>query len=93
VTDPAHNTTQYAYDTEDNLLSITDANNHTTQFAYNARGWVTQTTFPSTWIESYNYDLGGNLQSKTDRKNQTIQYVYDALYRLSFEDLSYLFRG
>ena len=48
VTDPASNTTQYAYDTEDNLLSITDANSHTTQFAYNARGWVTQTTFPST---------------------------------------------
>jgi YD repeat-containing protein len=48
VTDPANNTTQYAYDTEDNLLSITDANSHTTQFAYNARGWVTQTTFPST---------------------------------------------
>src|SRR6266853_5300210 len=75
--------TQYAYDTEDNLLSITDANNHTTYFAYNARGWVTGTTFPSTLSESYTYDLVGNLKSKTDRKNQTIQYVYDALYRLT----------
>ncbi len=83
VTDPANNNTQYAYDTEDNLLSITDANGHTTQFAYNARGWVTQTMFPSTLTESYTYDLVGNLLSKTDRKNQTIQYVYDALYRLS----------
>ena len=62
---------------------ITHANNHTTQFAYNARGWVTQTTFPSTLQESYTYDLVGNLLSKTDRKNQTIQYVYDALYRLA----------
>jgi YD repeat-containing protein len=26
VTGPAHHTTQYAYDTEDNLISITDAN-------------------------------------------------------------------
>jgi YD repeat-containing protein len=83
VKDPANNTTQYAYDTEGNLLSVTDANNHTTQFAYNARGWVTQTTFPSTLAESYSYDLVGNLLSKTDRKNQTIQYVYDALYRLT----------
>ncbi|MFY9908363.1 MAG: hypothetical protein WAK56_00900, partial [Candidatus Sulfotelmatobacter sp.] len=57
-------------------------NNHTTQFAYNARGWVTQTTFPSSLTESYNYDLVGNLLSKTDRKGNTIQYVYDALYRL-----------
>jgi RHS repeat-associated protein len=83
VTDPASNVTYYAYDTENNLTSITDANNHITYFAYNARGWVTQTTFPSTFAESYTYDLVGNLQSKTDRKNQTIQYVYDALYRLS----------
>ncbi len=83
VTDPANNTTYYAYDTEDNLSSITDANNHTTNFAYNARGWVTQTTFPSTLYETYGYDAGGNLTSKTDRKNQTIQYVYDALNRLA----------
>jgi YD repeat-containing protein len=83
VTDPANNVTQYNYDTENNLTSITDANNHTTYFAYNARGWVTQTTFPSNLYESYGYDAGGNLTSKTDRKNQTIQYVYDALNRLS----------
>jgi YD repeat-containing protein len=74
---------QHAYDSEDNLLSITDANNHTTSFDYNARGWVTGTTFPSTLSESYTCDLMGNLLSKTDRKNQTIQYVYDALYRLT----------
>jgi len=48
---PGQHTTQYAYDTENNLLSITDANAHTTQFAYNSRGWVTQTTFPSTLAE------------------------------------------
>jgi len=53
-----------------------------TQFAYNARGWVTETTFPSTLQESYTYDAMGNLLSKTDRKGNTIQYVYDALYRL-----------
>jgi len=75
--------TQYAYDTEDNLTSITDANGHSTQFAYNPRGWVTQTTFPSSLAESYNYDAVGNLLSKTDRKGQTIQYVYDALYRMT----------
>jgi len=59
VTDPASHTTQYGYDTEDNLISITDANGHTTQFAYNPRGWVTQTTFPSSLTESYTYDLVG----------------------------------
>jgi RHS repeat-associated protein len=42
---------------------------------------VTQTTFPSTLVETYGYDAIGNMLSKTDRKNQTIQYVYDALNR------------
>jgi YD repeat-containing protein len=35
--------TTYAYDTEDNLLSITDALGRTTSFTYDAFGRVTQT--------------------------------------------------
>jgi YD repeat-containing protein len=72
---------RFRRDAEDNLTSITDANGHTTSFAYNARGWVTETTFPSSLIESYNYDAVGYLTSKTDRKGQTITYAYDALNR------------
>ena len=53
VTDAAGNATQYAYDTENNLLSIKDALLRTTSFAYDARGRVTQTTFPSSLVESY----------------------------------------
>jgi RHS repeat-associated protein len=44
---------------------------------------VTQTTFPSTHVETYDYDADNNLTSKTDRKGQTILYVYDALNRLT----------
>jgi RHS repeat-associated protein len=83
VTDPAGNVTQYTYDTEGNLLSITDANGHTTNFAYDAFGRVTQTTFPSNYSETYAYDGDNNLTSKTDRNGNTIQYVYDALNRLT----------
>ncbi|HVO63643.1 MAG TPA: RHS repeat-associated core domain-containing protein, partial [Terriglobales bacterium] len=83
VTDAAQNTTQYAYDTENNLLSITDANGHATSFSYDAFGRVTQTAFPSSYVEAYAYDAVGNLVSKTDRKGQAIQYVYDALNRLT----------
>jgi YD repeat-containing protein len=32
VTDSAYNTTQYGYNTENNLKSITDTNRHTTNF-------------------------------------------------------------
>jgi len=83
VTDAAGNLNQYAYDTENNLLSITDANGHSTSFTYDVYGRVTQTTFPSSLAESYSYDAIGNLLSKTDRKGQTISYVYDAVNRLS----------
>ena len=73
----------YSYNTENNLLGITDANGHTTNFTHDAFGRVTQTTFPSSFYESYAYDAIGKLTSKTDRKGQTIQYVYDALNRLT----------
>jgi RHS repeat-associated protein len=74
---------EYAYDTEDNLASITDANSNQTAFTYDAFGRVTQTNFPSSLSEFYQYDADNNLTQKTDRKNQTITYVYDALNRLS----------
>jgi YD repeat-containing protein len=80
VTDAALNVTHYAYDTENNLLSITDANSHTTSFTYDAFGRVTQTSFPSGLNENYVYDAGNNLTSKTDRKSQTILYVYDGCH-------------
>jgi RHS repeat-associated protein len=83
VTDAAQNETQYAYDTENNLLSITDALGRATSFHYDAFGRVTETDFPSSYNETYAYDAIGNLTSKTDRKGQTINYVYDALNRLT----------
>ena len=42
-----------------------DANNNTTSFIYDAFGRVTQTNFPSGYVETYNYDAVGNLTSKT----------------------------
>jgi YD repeat-containing protein len=82
-TDQNNKTTTCTYDDADRLTAVTDPASNTTQFAYNARGWVTQTTFPSTLAESYAHDLVGNLLSKTDRRGNTIQYLYDALYRLT----------
>ncbi len=46
--------------TGNNLTSITDANGHPTSFEYNARGWVTQTNFPSSLAETYSYNAIGN---------------------------------
>jgi len=77
----------HGYDTESNLVSITDASAHSTFFTYDAFGRVTNTNSPSTLSETYagvypertRGNADNNLTSKTDRKGQTIQYVYDAL--------------
>ena len=46
VTGAASNVTIYGYDTENNMVDITDAMSHNTQFTYDAMGRVTQVTFP-----------------------------------------------
>jgi YD repeat-containing protein len=75
--------TQYAYDNETNLTSITDASNRQTIFSYDPEHRLTQTKFPSLLMEGYGYDASNNLTSKTDRNNQTIHYAYDALTNLT----------
>ncbi len=80
---PSAGVTTYAYDSENNLTSITDALGRATSFTYDSYGRVTKATFPSTLEETYTYDAMGNLLSKTDRKGQVINYFYDALNRLS----------
>jgi RHS repeat-associated protein len=79
----ASHVTYYAYDTESNLTSISDANSNQTAFTYDAFGRVTRTNFPSSLSENYQYDADNNLTSKTDRKSQTITYLYDTLNRLT----------
>ena len=39
-------TARVRHDTEDNLVSITDASGHTTSFPSNPQGWVMQTASP-----------------------------------------------
>ena len=57
---------------EDNLTTIEDANHNTTSFTYDAFGRVTQTTFPSGYVETHGYDADNNLTTTTDRKNQLL---------------------
>jgi YD repeat-containing protein len=45
-------------DTEDNLISITDASSNQTAFTYDAFGRATQTNFPSSLSEYYHILAG-----------------------------------
>jgi len=84
---PTAGATQYVYDTEGNLTSITDALGHPTGFVYDANNHLQTVNFPTqgstTPTESYSFDSLGNLLNMTDRKGQTIQFAYDSLNRLT----------
>lgn len=84
-------TTTYAYDVNNNLLSVTDAQGNTRNFTYDGLGRRTSAqdlhapsdiTF-GTW--AYAYDAA-NLRQVTDPRGQVINYTYDALNRPLTED-------
>ncbi|MCC7356744.1 MAG: VCBS repeat-containing protein [Candidatus Doudnabacteria bacterium] len=87
-------TTNYEYNSNNNLVKITDALGNVRNFTYDALGRrltaqdlhaPTDVTF-GTW--TYTYDNNGNITSVVDPNNQTINYTYDDLGRLLTEDFT-----
>lgn len=81
--------TEYEYDADDNVISITDPNGNKREFDYDLRGRLTREydakqplSSGSRYQQSYEYDGVGNLLSVTDRRDHQTQYVYDDLNRL-----------
>src|SRR5262249_22300815 len=78
--------TSYAYDTENNLTSITDALGRVTSFQYWPQVWMKETEFQARsgrantqTQETYEDDAVGNLIKRIDRKRQEMDYRYDSL--------------
>ena len=84
------NTTTYAYDGQDRLISIadpvgkvttlasvTDPANRVTTFAHDADGNMTQVTFPDTTSHSFGYDSRHLMTSETNGRNLTTTRQYD----------------
>ena len=76
-------TTQYAYDTRDNLSTVTDPDGLVTTYTYNGLNNLTQLQSPDTGTTNYLYDAAGNRISQTDARGVTTGYQYDALNRLT----------
>jgi YD repeat-containing protein len=84
MTQPLNTITDYGYDTQDNLSSITDLNENTTQYWFDDFGRKDQTASPDTGITDYlYYDGAGNLTQRVDAKETVVNYTYDALNRLT----------
>jgi RHS repeat-associated protein len=76
-------TTQYAYDTRDNLRSVTDPDNLGTSYTYDGLNNLTALSSPDTSNTGYTYDAAGNRATQTDARGITSTYSYDAINRLT----------
>lgn len=75
-------TTTYAYDTQDNLLSVTDPGSLQTIYRNGDSGGRLMTISPDTGTSTYAYDEAGNLLSSTNANAVTTTRAYDVLDRL-----------
>ena len=74
--------TQYGYDLEGNVASITDPNSHTTTYDYDPFNRLKTVTQPGSVITAYGYDSHGNLSSVTDAQSHVTTYEYDDMGRV-----------
>ena len=75
--------TLYAYDTRNNLRSVTDPDGLVTNYTYDALENLTDLSSPDTGHTAYGYDSTGNRQAQTDARGTATAYRYDALNRLT----------
>jgi len=89
VVEPGGLTTQYSYDSLNNLLSVSQLGNatngdtpRTRSFSYDSLSRLLSAYNPETSTVSYSYDANSNVHTKTDARGVTTTYQYDALNRL-----------
>jgi RHS repeat-associated protein len=77
VTDAASHVTQYGYNTENDVTSITDASNHQSTIGMLEPHIPHYSSFPSGYMEYYNFDAFGNLSHINDRKGNDTYFWAD----------------
>jgi len=76
-------TTQYAYDNQGNVTSVTDPLNHAASNQYDALNRLIQVTDPNLGQTQYAYDGIDQLVSVTDPRSLATTYSYDGLSNLN----------
>ena len=70
--------TQWAYDGENNITTITDGNNNATQFQYDTRGNRLKETDPAGCSMTYTFEpVFNQVTSVKDKNGNTTTYTYD----------------
>jgi len=77
--DPLGNTTNYTYDTNLNLASLTDPRTFVTTFTYDAAGNLLTRTAPAplSYVETWTYTVRNDVATYRDGRNNTTTYGYD----------------
>ncbi|MGH7603984.1 MAG: DUF6531 domain-containing protein [Gemmatimonadaceae bacterium] len=81
----ASQTTQYAYDNQGNVTSVTDPLTKVSTNAYDALNRLRQVTDPALGVTQYGYNGLDALTSVTDPKNLTTGYTVDGLGNLTLQ--------
>jgi YD repeat-containing protein len=85
----ATNVTNYTYDLQNNLVSVSQwgssassSSARNRSFTYDALSRLLSATNPETRTVTYSYDNNGNVLSTTDARSITTSYTYDSLNRV-----------
>jgi RHS repeat-associated protein len=72
-------TTEYHYDADGNLESVTDANGHSTSYTYDADNELTKVKEPNGTVTETAYDSMGQITSQTDGNKHATEYKRNLL--------------
>jgi len=78
IVDPLNQTTNFTYDTNQNVLQYTDGLRKNTTYAYDTNGFQKSVTDPLMHISSKTYNQYGEVTSATDAVNNVQTTHYDA---------------
>lgn len=86
---PTSLTTVFTYDSNSNLLSVTDPRGNTTTTAYDLLDRPGRTTNPDQSFRTTSYDPNGNPVARVDEDGVTVQQAFDAANRLTAINVQY----
>jgi YD repeat-containing protein len=78
--------TSYAFDVQDHLTAVTDAEGNTTTYTYSDRDLLTREVSPVSGTTTHAYNEHGELISTTDARGITVARTVDELDRVTFVD-------
>ncbi|MDX6517106.1 MAG: hypothetical protein QOH73_2772, partial [Gaiellaceae bacterium] len=81
--DEAGNRTEYGYDTESRLTTVTNPTGAVWRYTYDPSGRLVEETDFDGRTNHYTYDAAGQLIAHTNAAGDTTHYSYDALRRVS----------